>query len=125
MKDYKPLPIQKGPVFPLSELEPPKAAEKVVEKFLVRKGNLTLNDGRECPGANKSTYLADSSGKAIELATDGSWTGLAGQQSQTVSRAELSKGQEDTIDDLRDGKFFSNGASVNDSQRSRPGGESN
>jgi hypothetical protein len=98
-------------VFPLAVLEPPKAAEKMAERFRVRKGNLTVNDGRECPGADKSTYLADSSSKAIELATDGGWAGLTGQQSQAVARAEFSKGQEDTIDNLRNGKFFSNGAS--------------
>lgn len=61
-----------------------------------RVGGVLLNN-RENISAHESTDLAHCGGNSVVLATDGSSTGLGGNQADIVTRTKLTKRQEDSI----------------------------
>ena len=55
--------------------------------------------GGHTPGADECANLAHSGGETVELAAHSGGAGLGGEQTKTVARTELTKAQENAIDD--------------------------
>ena len=99
LKTARPEPTQKGPVFPLTELDPPKAsimggkARRQPDELQ----NQKCKGRRLTPGTDESTDLANGSSDTVELTTDGGGTSLCGKHTETVSGTHLTERQEDTV----------------------------
>ena len=66
----------------------------------------SLDDRRESPSSDECSDLSGSSGDAVVLAADGGRTTLGSQETQVVSRSELSEGKKDSVDDGEGGDVF-------------------
>ena len=66
----------------------------------------SLDDRRESPSSSERSNLSDSSGDTVVLPTDGGRSTLGCQDNEVVSRPELSKGKEDSVDDGEGGDVF-------------------
>lgn len=89
-------------MLPRSVSAPPKSVEihkhSKTRPNRISKYELTSDHSGESPGTSECTDLAHSSSNTVELTTNRSGTGLSGEHTETVTRAELAEAQEDTVD---------------------------